>query len=211
MSRMPLLGANEPSNTATPGAASNAVPSSSAADAEVPTVSAPAAGPSAPPTVPQRTLTWTGILVWVKKMGNQMQVIKHLRCQMSVSSNDMEPELKVDTWPKKMVMVLVPKQITMYGGGSYLKGSKSVVFHLQPNEAVQALTKVMLKGFVGYVHFGPKWASPQCDIKMLLLLYSIDKKVHYGFIPNKQTTFIERLKTVSVINVPKGYVNSIQD
>ncbi|GBP34148.1 Mediator of RNA polymerase II transcription subunit 25 [Eumeta japonica] len=75
------------------------------------TIAAPA-GPSAQPTVPQRTFIWTGILEWMEKLkGDQQKVTKHLPCQVSVSSKDMEPELKVDAWPNKLLMQLMPKQL----------------------------------------------------------------------------------------------------
>lgn len=71
---------------------------------------------------------------------------------MSANSKDIEPELKVDTWPSKLLMQLMPKQLISNIGGQYLKDSKSVLFHLQPNEALDALTKVMVNGFVSIFH-----------------------------------------------------------
>lgn len=68
--------------------------------------------------------------------------------QVSANSKDIEPELKVDTWPSKLLMQLMPKQLISNIGGQYLKDSKSVLFHLQQNEALDALTKVMVGGFV---------------------------------------------------------------
>lgn len=68
--------------------------------------------------------------------------------QVSASTKDIEPELKVDTWPNKLLMQLMPKQLISSIGGQYLKDSKSVLFHLQPSEALDSLTKVMVNGFV---------------------------------------------------------------
>lgn len=55
-----------------------------------------------------------------------------------------------------------------------------------------------LFGFVfkaGCVHFTP--VSPaSCDIKVLILLYTPEKKAYLGFIPNNQATFVDRLKKV---------------
>ncbi|VVD03525.1 unnamed protein product [Leptidea sinapis] len=68
----------------------------------------------------------------------------------------------------------MPKQLISNIGGQYLKDSKSVLFHLQQNEALEALTK--------------------CDIKVLILLYTPDKKAYLGFIPNNQATFVDRLR-----------------
>ncbi|XP_063542521.1 mediator of RNA polymerase II transcription subunit 25-like isoform X1 [Cydia strobilella] len=159
-----------------------------------------AAGPSSgqAPT-PQRTYIWSGVLEWMEKgknPGDQQKVTKHLPCQVSANSKDIEPELKVDTWPNKLLMQLMPKQLISNIGGQYLKDSKSVLFHLQQNEALDALTKVMVNGFAGCVHFSPMSSPPQCDIKVLILLYTPDKKAYLGFIPNNQATFVDRLRKV---------------
>lgn len=46
-------------------------------------------------------------------------------------------------------MQLMPKQLIGTIGGAYLKNSKSVLFHPQPNcEALESLTRVMSSGFV---------------------------------------------------------------
>merc|ERR1719225_1510977 len=46
-------------------------------------------------------------------------------------------------------------------------------------------------GLAGCVHFS---GVPNCDIKVLILLYSPGKKVFLGFIPNDQTNFVERIR-----------------
>ncbi|KPJ04179.1 Mediator of RNA polymerase II transcription subunit 25 [Papilio xuthus] len=159
------------------------------------------AGPSAPggPPTLKRTYIWSGILEWMEKgktSGDQQKVTKHLPCQVSANSKDVEPELKVETWPNKLLMQLMPKQLISNIGGQYLRDSKSVLFHLQPNESVESLTKVMVNGYAGCVHFSPMSSPPQCDIKVLILLYTPDKKAYLGFIPNNQATFVERLRKV---------------
>lgn len=45
-------------------------------------------------------------------------------------------------------MQLLPKQLIGSIGGTYLKNSKSVVFHPTPCEALESLTKMMSTGFV---------------------------------------------------------------
>lgn len=55
---------------------------------------------------------------------------------------------KADTWPPKLIMQLMPKQLIGSIGGTYLKNSKSVVFHPTPCEALESLTKMMTAGFV---------------------------------------------------------------
>lgn len=60
---------------------------------------------------------------------------------------------KADTWPQKLIMQLMPKQLIGNIGGSYLKNSKSVLFHPTPCEALESLTKVMNSGFVSILHY----------------------------------------------------------
>ncbi|KAL0811837.1 hypothetical protein ABMA28_009265 [Loxostege sticticalis] len=158
----------------------------------------PSTSPAAPPA-PQRSFIWSGVLEWMEKgkaPGDQQKTTRHLPCQVSAGSKEVEPELKVDTWPNKLLMQLMPKQLISNIGGQYLKDSKSVLFHLQPSEALDALTKVMVNGFAGCVHFSLMSSPPQCDIKVLILLYTPDKKAYLGFIPNNQATFVDRLRKV---------------
>lgn len=35
-----------------------------------------------------------------------------------------------------------------------------------------------------------------CDIKVLILLYTAEKKAYLGFIPNNQNAFVDRLRRV---------------
>lgn len=62
----------------------------------------------------------------------------------------------------------------------------------QPSDAFESLSKVMSNGFAGCVHFTPS----QCDVKILILLYMPDKKSYYGFIPNDQNGYVDRLRRV---------------
>lgn len=112
-------------------------------------------------------------------------------------------------------MQLMPKQLIGNIGGAYLKNSKSVLFHPQPCEALESLTKVMSSGFVsffllffryyfylfthfqaGCVHFTSIPNPSACDIKVLILLYTNEKRAYLGFIPNDQTAFVDRLRKV---------------
>jgi hypothetical protein len=48
----------------------------------------------------------------------------------------------------------------------------------------------------GCVHF-TSMSSPQtCDIKVLILLYTSEKRAYLGFIPNDQAAFVDRLRKV---------------
>ncbi|XP_018044485.1 PREDICTED: mediator of RNA polymerase II transcription subunit 25 isoform X2 [Atta colombica] len=147
----------------------------------------------------ERQNIWQGIVEWIEKAKNPTDAQKqtrHVPCQVSANAKDGDPELKADTWPPKLIMQLMPKQLIGSIGGTYLKNSKSVVFHPTPCEALESLTKMMTAGFAGCVHFTSASSSPACEIKVLILLYTIDKKTYLGFIPNDQTAFVDRLRKV---------------
>lgn len=48
----------------------------------------------------------------------------------------------------------------------------------------------------GCVHFTSVPSSPACEIKVLILLFTAEKKTYLGFIPNDQTAFVDRLRKV---------------
>ena len=101
------------------------------------------------------------------------------------------PEVRSENWPPKLIMQLIPKSLVQTIGGSHFRNSKSVLFHPQECESLVTLTNVMGTGMAGCVHF-----TGNCDIKVLILLYSNDKKAYLGFIPNDQVSFVERIRTV---------------
>lgn len=48
----------------------------------------------------------------------------------------------------------------------------------------------------GCVHFTSVQPASNCDIKVLILLYTAEKRAYLGFIPNDQVAFVERLRKV---------------
>merc|ERR1719481_682371 len=142
----------------------------------------------------EREVIWKGELEWQEKVkdGPGDQKISHsVAYSVSTSKENGVPEVKPDNWPPKLIMQLIPKTLVQTIGGEYFRNSKSVLFHPNDCESLEALTKVMGTGFAGCVHF-----TGSCDIKVLILLYSNDKKAYLGFIPNDQTSFVDRIRTV---------------
>lgn len=151
------------------------------------------------PNQRERNTIWQGLLEWIEKPKNSsdpQKVTRHVPCQVSANTKDGEPELKADNWPSKLIMQLMPKQLIGNIGGVYLKNSKSVLFHPQSCEGLESLTKVMSSGFAGCVHFTSVPNSNACDIKVLILLYTAEKRAYLGFIPNDQAAFVDRLRKV---------------
>lgn len=48
----------------------------------------------------------------------------------------------------------------------------------------------------GCVHFTSAPTAAACDIKVLILLYTVEKRAYLGFIPNDQVAFVDRLRKV---------------
>lgn len=44
------------------------------------------------------------------------------------------------------------------------------------------------------MHFNSAPTSHNCDVKVLILLYTHDRKAFIGFIPNDQAAFVDRLR-----------------
>ncbi|XP_068082744.1 mediator of RNA polymerase II transcription subunit 25 [Anabrus simplex] len=150
-------------------------------------------------TVGELHTIWQGVLEWNEKAENPndpQKLTRHVPCQVSLGPRDGDSDLKADSWPQKLIMQLMPKQLIGNIGGVYLKNSKSVLFHPQQCEALESLTKVMSSGFAGCVHFTGMPSPASCNIKVLILLYTSEKRAYLGFIPNDQAAFVDRLRKV---------------
>jgi len=142
----------------------------------------------------EREVIWKGELEWQEKVkdGPGDQKISHsVACSVSTSKENGVPEVKPDNWPGKLIMQLIPKSLVQTIGAQYFRNSKSVLFQPNDCESFEALTKEMVTGFAGCVHF-----TGSCDIKVLILIYSNDKKAYFGYIPNDQVSFVDRIRTV---------------
>nr|CAH7747629.1 unnamed protein product [Callosobruchus chinensis] len=147
----------------------------------------PQGQPSQMGPVRERHTIWQGLLEWIEKP-------KIPQTNKKLQSTSLAR--KADGWPQKLIMQLMPKQLIGNIGGMYLKNSKSVLFHPQPCDALESLTRVMSSGFAGCVHFTSIPNPSSCDIKVLILLYTADKRAYLGFIPNDQAAFVDRLRKV---------------
>ncbi|KAL1509767.1 hypothetical protein ABEB36_004453 [Hypothenemus hampei] len=143
-----------------------------------------------------RVSIWCGILEWIEKAKNpnDPKTTRQVPCQVTAGlTAEGEPDFKADGWPPKLIMQLMPRGILGSIGNAYLKNSKSVYFHPTQCESLEPLTRILTTGFAGCVHFT---GNSGCDIKVLLLLFTTDKKLFVGCIPTDQAGFVERLRSV---------------
>jgi len=144
----------------------------------------------------EKQMIWSGELEWQKKVkdgANEQKLSHSVSCTVSSTMQENgQPEVRSDNWPNKLIMQLIPKSVIHTIGNQYFKDAKSVFFHPQESDSLEALTKEMSAGFAGCVHF----QGNTCDIRVLILLYGSEKKSYLGFIPHDQASFVERIMTV---------------
>ncbi|EPQ16002.1 Prostate tumor-overexpressed protein 1 protein like protein [Myotis brandtii] len=105
--------------------------------------------------------------------------------------------LRTEQWPRKLYMQLIPQQLltTLV---PLFRNSRLVQFHFTKDlETLKSLCRIMDNGFVsgvaGCVHF-PYKAS--CEVRVLMLLYSSEKKIFIGLIPHDQSNFVNGIRRV---------------
>jgi len=144
----------------------------------------------------QRRDIWSGIVEWHEKgrnMPEPAQRISHaLQCHVSI--NQGETDINTSKWPQKLLMQLIPQQL-LHPLQDMFRNSRTVIFNFGNNdlEALKHLYKVMASGFAGCMHF-PNVS--QCDVRVLMLLYSTRKKQFMGLIPNEQNQFVNGIRKV---------------
>ena len=145
------------------------------------------------PSVVERVEVWRGELEWREKIRfSSTRVVHSVHCGISsVRANTGSAEVNSARWPSKLIMQLLPKTIVSKFGGYYFRRAHSVLFQITESDNLQTLTRNMANGFAGVVHF-----SGDCDIKVLILLYSRDRRAYLGFIPHDQVGFVERIRAV---------------
>ncbi|KAK3103502.1 hypothetical protein FSP39_019671, partial [Pinctada imbricata] len=103
--------------------------------------------------------------------------------------------INASNWPSQLIMQFIPQSLlTSTQLQPRFKNSRQVAFHFGSHnlEALKNLYKVMGTGFAGCVHF----PSPsQCDVRVLLLLFSNNRRAFIGLIPNDQTGFVQGMRT----------------
>ncbi len=118
---------------------------------------------------PGKQVIWEGELQWkentkagdASSSGDKTEHV--VMCSVTSSKENGGQEVKSENWPRRLIMQLIPKSLVQTIGSSYFKSSRSVLFHPEPSEALNALTKVLSNGFAGCVHFA---GAQNCDIKV---------------------------------------------
>ncbi|XP_048730904.1 mediator of RNA polymerase II transcription subunit 25-like [Ostrea edulis] len=151
-----------------------------------------------PNPMKDRKIIWQGMLEWQEKMkagGPQTpKVNRQLQCHLSIGQAD--PDINAMNWPKVLIMQLIPQSLLNSTQLQPLfKNSRQVAFHFgnQNLDDLRNLYKVMGTGFAGCVHFP---AGSQCEVRVLLLLFSNKRKAFIGLIPNDQTAFVNGIRNV---------------
>ena len=145
---------------------------------------------------------WQGQLEWKEKHQSRRQVKEHymLNATEKYCTNvnikafvkHGTPEIVSANWPSSLVMQLMPVRIIRRVGKEFFSDSMTVLFDLPEEEHFNRLKGHLNNtGISGVVHFMGK---PDCEVKVLILLYSTQRNVFVGFIPRDQTMFIQRIR-----------------
>ncbi|XP_066989968.1 mediator of RNA polymerase II transcription subunit 25-like isoform X3 [Macrobrachium rosenbergii] len=145
----------------------------------------------------QRTVVWQGTLEWQeKKNDNNSRVVHQVTCKMTSLNVNGEPEVKAEGWPPTLIMQMIPKNILGSIGNMFFKNVKTVMFMPDQSPALDVLTAFLIKGMAGCVHVSHTGTTQQNDVKVIILLFSGEKKAYVGFIPVDQLSFVNKIKTV---------------
>ncbi|KAK2093617.1 Prostate tumor-overexpressed protein 1 protein [Saguinus oedipus] len=86
--------------------------------------------------------------------------------------------------PQQLLTTLVP----------LFRNSRLVQCHFTKDlETLKSLCRIMDNGFAGCGHFSYK---ASCEIRVLMLLYSSEKKIFIGLIPHDQGNFVNGIRRV---------------
>lgn len=142
-----------------------------------------------------REVIWEGELELIEtmkllEMAGERSGNHVVKCSVT-TGKDGKGEVNSKNWPRKLIMQLMPKTLVQKIGNNYFHNSKSVYFHPESSDTLDALTTVLASGYAGCVHFS---GSPNCEIKVLILLYSTEKMAYLGFIPDDQVRISKKKK-----------------
>ncbi|XP_016792113.1 prostate tumor-overexpressed gene 1 protein isoform X3 [Pan paniscus] len=141
--------------------------------------------------VNNKFLAWSGVMEWQEPRPEPNSRSKRwLPSHVYVNQGEI---LRTEQWPRKLYMQLIPQQLltTLV---PLFRNSRLVQFHFTKDlETLKSLCRIMDNGFAGCVHFSYK---ASCEIRVLMLLYSSEKKIFIGLIPHDQGNFVNGIRRV---------------
>ncbi|XP_074172174.1 prostate tumor-overexpressed gene 1 protein isoform X2 [Rhinolophus sinicus] len=141
--------------------------------------------------VNNKFLAWSGVMEWQEPRPEPNSRSKRwLPSHVYVNQGEI---LRTEQWPRKLYMQLIPQQLltTLV---PLFRNSRLVQFHFTKDlETLKSLCRIMDNGFAGCVHFSYK---ASCEVRVLMLLYSSEKKIFIGLIPHDQGNFVNGIRRV---------------
>nr|XP_035127329.1 prostate tumor-overexpressed gene 1 protein-like [Callithrix jacchus] len=142
-----------------------------------------------PVQIVNKLLAWSGVMEWQEARSEPNSWSKRwLPSHVYVNQGEI---LRIEQWPRKLCMQLIPQQLltTLV---PLFRNSCLVQFHFTKDlETLKSLCRIMDNGFAGCVHFSYK---ASCEIRVLMLLYSSEKKIFIGLIPHDQGNFVNGIR-----------------
>ncbi|XP_006898783.1 PREDICTED: prostate tumor-overexpressed gene 1 protein homolog [Elephantulus edwardii] len=141
--------------------------------------------------VSNKFLAWSGVLEWQEPRPEpNIRSKRWLPSHIYVNQGEI---LRTEQWPRRLFMQLIPQQLltTLV---PLFRSSRLVQFHFTKDvETLKSLCRVMDNGFAGCVHFSSR---ASCEVRVLMLLYSSEKKIFIGLVPRDQSSFVSGIRRV---------------
>ena len=147
-------------------------------------------------TDPQEII-WRGRLNW-KNVPQIFREVSGIQCMLQSAQVNIKsfspngtPEVVSTYWPSSLGMQLWPISIIKRLEKKYFSNAFVVQFDLPVEEDMKLLKRYLCKtGLSGTVQFV---GNPRCEIKILILLFSVGRDAFIGFIPHDQKNFIQHI------------------
>lgn len=139
------------------------------------------------------TENWSGTLEFVENVTKDQSKVTH-EVPFQVTAN-VNRNLKLDNWPSKLIMRLVPKPLLISVYEHFLKYARRVIFQPNSCDALDALKK-LLTHHAGLIRLNNEPNPPLRKMKVLILMYIAEENKYLGLIPVCQGAFIHKLRRV---------------
>ncbi|XP_044583267.1 putative uncharacterized protein DDB_G0271606 isoform X2 [Cotesia glomerata] len=147
----------------------------------------------------KHSILWQGLLEWHEKIKcpgeNNKQIRFNVLCQMLSHTSATNAELKMNLWPPKLIMQLIPLQLIKSIDKNYFLKTKHIFCNLISCTTLDSLVNSMKTGKIGLILFkSDQQSTTKCDIRVFLLLYIEEKRAFFGSFPEDQITFANHLR-----------------
>ncbi|KAB7506528.1 Mediator of RNA polymerase II transcription subunit 25, partial [Armadillidium nasatum] len=140
-----------------------------------------------------QNIIWEGILEFQDKVNSSVTnsgLLNRIPCKVIPVVN-FKALINTKGWSNTIHLVFLPKTLLQSVPNSYFQNPLRVFFNLEAGPSLKNLSSILSKSHGACGHF-----RDNNEMKMLLLVYSVDKDAFVGFIPQDQTGFVALMKQI---------------